>query len=339
MSFNIHNMKIPLALFIFVFMFCVSSIDAFAQESAVGDEEQMAETEKAEEIANEVSEEGGMVKQRTVVSPSVIDENFLAGEIGKYSIKLKNNTDRKYDIYATINNVTSKDGKIKFETVSTREKAVSAANWILIRRGVIELLPNEEVSVPLEIRVPANAVPGKYFVSASFPIGPNRKAAEDGMANKSFSDIRINIDIRDNIIERAKILKFATERNVYLTNNIAFSVELENFGNRKIDPSGYIYVFNRKGAEIEKIEIAKGSYNLGPGQVNEIEKFWTGGTGAGKYKVKIELEYGENGTRDMQDTLYFWILPWKALLVFLSLMLILVFILTFVIFKKTYKRK
>jgi hypothetical protein len=318
-----------------ILMVFVVPIFVLAQSEVASTSDVVAEDlEKNEEVVDP-----DVVAQMISVSPSVIDENFEKSAIGKYSIKLKNHTDKKLGLYANVNNISSSDGRLRFDTVSSKERSVSAANWILIRRGVIELMPYEEVSVPLEIRVAMNAIPGKYYVSISFPAGSNRAGATNSMKNKSYAETRINIDITENIIEKAQIKKFITTKNVYFSNKIDFELNIENSGNRQIDPFGYIYVFNRKGAEVAKIEISKGDHNLGIDQINEIEKTWLGRLASGKHKAKIELEYGKNGTRDLQDTLFFWVLPWKMLLTFTSLMIVLLVILIFIIFRKTYKQK
>jgi len=323
--------SICLACFV---LFCfVDVTSTHAQEEIVDNED----NQKNEEVAGVV--DADILEQMVSVNPSVIDEDFQKSDIGKYSIKLKNHTDRKLDIYAMVNNISQVDGRLKFDTVSSKEKAISAANWILIRRGVIELMPYEEVSVPLEIRVATNAVPDRYYVSLSFPVGPNRAGAQNNMRSKSYAETRINIDVSENIVEKVRIKKFATTKNLYLNKIVDFDLSLENYGNRKIDPFGFIYIFNRNGAEVAKIEIAKGSHILGLDQFNEIKKTWSDNVGLGKYKARIELEYGSMGTRDLQDTLFFWVLPWKILLSFVALTVALLVILTVVIFKKTYYHK
>lgn len=329
-----------------------SSISSSTGELLAGSEKSTKEkdahvTKEVESLAvqdkgtstEQETEKIDVVKEKIEVSPSVIDEKFLKSEIGKYSIKLKNNTDRKLDIYAMVNNISASEGKLEFSTVNSKERAVSAANWILIKRGVIELMPFAEVSVPLEIRVSQNAVPGKYYVAVSFPNGPNRAGAKESMLNNSYAETLINITVGDNAIEKAQIKKFVTSRSLYLNKEINFNFSIENIGNRTVDPHGFIYITNRKGSEVAKIEIPEGENNLGPGKISEIRKNWLDGANLGKYKAKLELEYGKKTARDLQDTIFFWVLPWQSLLIFISLAIVLVVLLTFIIFKKTYRKE
>lgn len=316
-----------------IFIFCSLFVLSLNISKAQTEDDPASSTD---EIAEESLE---IIERQVSVTPSVIDESFLESEIGKYNIKLKNNGTRKLSIYATVNNVNEEKGKISFSTVNSEERKTSAANWVEIKRGVIEILPGEEVSVPLNIKIAANAEPGKYYVSVSFPYGSNRKQAEDSMREKSFAELRLNLEIKENVIEKAQVKKFLSSKSLFLSDKIDFEIGIENFGNKAIDPHGFIYIYNRKGAEIGKIEIKKGEHKLGSEQASEIKKQWLNSFGSGKYKAKLEMEYGEKDKRDIQDTLFFWVLTPKLLFLFTFFSILLVFLSAFFIFKKTHHRE
>lgn len=322
---------------ILLLIFSSALSKVYAQEENEKEIDRMDSATSTEALEDALANK--IVEQMITVSPSIIDVKFQKSDLDKYSIKLKNNSDKKLDIYAMVNNISPTDGKLEFSSVTSKERSSSAANWILIKRGSIVLMPYEEVTVPLEIRVAINALPGKYYVSVSFPYGQNRKNAEESMTIRSYAETRINIDVDEGIIEKAQIKRFVTSKNLYLTKEIDFGISIENIGNRTINPNGFIYIFNRKGEEVTKIEITKEENSIGQNQTIDIRKTWSGQAKSGKYKARVELEYGKESTRDLQDTIYFWVLPWKLLLLFIALMIVLVSILTFVIFKKTYKRE
>ena len=48
----------------------------------------------------------------------------------------------------------------------------------------------------------------------------------------------------------------------------------------------------------------------------------------------MEAEYGINQVRDLQDTIYFWILPWSMLVISIGIVLFLLIILTIIIYRR-----
>lgn len=270
------------------------------------------------------------------VFPSIIDEQIHIKDIGKYDVLIKNNTNHKADIYPVVNNVLIEDGRQEFVTMSGEERGKSLANWISFKRGAISLMPGEEVTVPLKIQAALTVQPGKYYAMISLPEGANRVEAENSIKTIACAQIMISIEIVEDTIEKAKLQEFSTNKGMFFSLPVKFSVKIDNFGNKKIDPHGSIFVYNRRGEEVVSLGIGSGDIGVQPGGSSSLEKAITGNIDAGKYKAKLVLEYGESGTRDLQDTVYFWFLPWGMLLGFLAVFIVLIILSTFFLYKKTY---
>ncbi len=270
------------------------------------------------------------------VSPRIIDEQAMAGDLLKYKIKIKNNTKNKADIYAMVNDVSQNEGEMKFLDPAELDRTTSIARWIKFKRGVIELNSGEEISVPLEINISSDALPGKRFARIAFPIGSNRKVAGENMAKKSYTQLLINIAITENVIEKAQVKNFQTTNNIFLTTPIDFALKLNNFGNKPIIPKGSIFIYNRRGEELVTLDVNKQAERVG---VNEIWKkniAWSDIKGMGKFKAKLELEYGVKDKRDLQDTLFFWYFPWQFLIIFFVSSFLFLVLMIVLIFKRTY---
>lgn len=311
-----------------LFIFLVPGFNVFAQDiiSDVSTSTVATTTITKTELTGEI-----------IVSPSIIDEQFKVKELGKYDVVITNNTSHKTNIYPVVNNISMEDGKQKFATLTGSKRDKSLANWISFKRGAISLMPGEEMTVPLKIQVAVNASPGKYYAAISLPEGSNRSAAESSMKKKNYAQVMISVEITEDVIEKAQIETFAVTRGVFFNFPVDFDIKIDNFGNKKIDPRGSIYVYNRRGEEEVVLDVNSGDVAVQAEDSNTIQKSITEKLSIGKYKAKIALEYGENSTRDLKDTVYFWFLPWKFLLGFLGIFLFLVILSTLFLHRKTYR--
>jgi len=254
-----------------------------------------------------------------VISPHIIDEKAQAGDLLKYNIKIKNESSKKANLYAMVNDMSESEGEMDFINPADLDKSTSVARWIKFKRGVIELMPGEEIVVPLEINISGTAKPGKRFARIALPDGSNRTIANSNMSKKSYAQLNINIAIEENIIEKAQVKNFTSLKNVYLLPPASFRINLNNFGNKTIHPRGSIYIYNRRGEEVGNIDINPDANSIVAGDLWEQIIDWENTKGFGKFKAKLEIEYGEKDKRDLQDTVFFWFFPWKVLLTFFGI--------------------
>lgn len=271
------------------------------------------------------------------ISHHVIDEQVKARDILKYNIEIVNNSEHKVTIYAMVNDVSMTEGRQEFISPTKLDRTTSVARWIKFKRGVIDLWPGEKEVVPLEIDVSYDAVPGKRYAAITFPDGPHRQGAESNMQSKSFPELMINLEVVEEIIERAQTQSFKTSRDIFLSFPVEFSVNIVNNGNRAIIPQGSIYIYNRQGQEVMQLPVNENKEAIDVEHNKDFVIAWSEGKGFGKYKARLEVEYGQEDKRDIQDTIYFWILPLPMLLIFGGGLLIATILLVFIIFRKTYQ--
>jgi hypothetical protein len=266
-----------------------------------------------------------------VISPKIIDETAQARDIFNYEVNIANNTERKVELYAVVNEVNA-DGSIASSTRDL-DRAVSLRKWIKIIHGVIELMPGESTTVDLEINVSQFALPGQRYAAISLINSPDRYAAERKAVGRSFGDIFLSFNIEENIVEKAQIAKFETTKNIYVKPEVAFDINISNFGNRDIFPLGTIYVFDRRGQVVAEIPVDSKNQPVLAGSELEQSINWNEVKGIGKYKAKLEVKYGQNDF-ELMDTIYFWYLPWQILAGFLAVIFLLMIVLIIILFKK-----
>lgn len=280
-------------------------------------------------VAPVVLAQGGIV-----VSPVIIEQKAEARDILEFSLKITNNTYSKVDLYPIVNDISIKEGRQEFLDPSLMDKSTSLARWVKISRGVIELWPGEEKEIPFEIQVNLSAKPGKYYTTITFAQGSNRPEAEERALKLNQPQVMLNIEVEEHIIEKAQILKFQTDKNFFLKFPVKFLLEIENIGNREIKPEGSINIYDRKGQEIASVDINQTQAGIASATKNLFENIWQTKKGFGRYKAVLRAEYGDKEKRDLQDTIYFWVLPWQTLIFLGGGLLVLIIVLFLVISKK-----
>lgn len=277
------------------------------------------------------------------VTPAIIDLKARARDILKESITLTNNTDRKLNVYAFVNNVAVQEGKQEFLDPSRTNQASSLANWILFPRGVIEISPGEKKSVDFKIEVNLRASPGIYHAVISFVDAPTRDDAEAKAVGAP--SVAVNLEIAEDVKEWLQLKRFVPDKTFFSGFPVSFSYELENTGNKSATPSGEIRIYNRRGKEVASLKINEKLAEIGPEKNLNLANLWRGSdapesgrffanasqglTSMGKYKAFLDLQYGSKQRASLQDTVFFWVIPWQYILAIFGALLALIICLIF----------
>lgn len=244
------------------------------------------------------------------LTPIVINEKAKARDIIKKDLLLTNNTSRKMNLYISVQNIDPNAGSQQFLSPGASDLSTSLANWIEITRGVVELGPGDSRRVPYLIHVNLSAKPGIYFAEIRVREGRTRAEAE---AKEDGPRMLVNLEVLDDARERLQLGRFTTDTSVVLGNTIGFSYLLENTGNRLLEPRGSIRIFNRRGEEVGSVPVNADGEEITPQNKKQLAAAWSASGRFGKYKAFLDLEYGENQLASVQDTLYFWVFPWKEI--------------------------
>ncbi len=252
------------------------------------------------------------------VSPLIFDEKAKQRDILKESIGVMNNSvTRSINLYAFVNNINPAEGVEGFQNASDADLGKSLANWIEISRGAIDLMPGEKREIPLLIQVNLRASAGMYHAFISFSEGSTRAEAEKNLG-KGIS-VAVNVEILDDAKEVLELKSFVPA-HTFVTGKIAsFMYDIQNVGNRPLAPRGQVRIFNRSGEEVAALDINQEGDSLGPNISSQLASAWDAGSRFGRYKALLDVEYGDKQRGTLQDTVFFWLIPWKEMLaVFLS---------------------
>ena len=270
------------------------------------------------------------------ISPQIIDAKAKASEKIERMIKIKNNTEHKVSIYPTVNDLLMNEGKQEFISPSDLDKTVSLARWIRIKRAATQLMPGEETEIPFSIEINKSAAPGKRYAVIFFPNASNRPLAEAKIDKENVPQIMVNVEIEDETVEKIQLIGFNTLAKTYFIWPIKFSVELKNIGNVALKPEGQMIIYNRREQYLDSLKFNEIGESIEAGEQKKIYLDWNAKNGIGKFKAKLELEYGEKNKRDLSDTIYFWILPIPFVLFFAGGLFLITVFLVIYLFRRTY---
>lgn len=262
--------------------------------------------------------------QGVEVGPVIIDEISVVRDIIEKTVEVRNNTAAKVSLYPFVNDVSQTGGKQAFNAYAP-DKALALSNWIDFSRKTIELLPGATTSVPLKIQIHPLAKPGKYYANVSLINGTNRVDAESRLDNNTDSIITINIEVKENKVERLEIGNFGVKRFFNFDRQAELAFFANNSGNQILTPSGSVIIYDNRGREVSELKINESNKNISPDSGEPFVLKWSSGNQVGKFKAKLVLRYGKAVERDLQDSVYFWVLPKWFLGLVGSVILILFF--------------
>jgi hypothetical protein len=257
------------------------------------------------------------------ISPAVIDEKAKQRDIMHESITLQNVSDHTLNLFPAVEDVNKSNGDQSFSYADTADaRSDSLANWIELSRGVIQLTPGETKTVPFVIHVNMNAVPGLYHAELNFTDGETRDQTTNRAPDGSAS---VNVEVKADIREGLQLTRFSTDRMVFNGDDVLFNYNIENNGNQDLQPTGDIRIYNRRGEEVATIDVNKEGKSISPEQTAQLASVWSAVNGFGQFKALITVNYGKTQTASVQDTVFFWIVPWKQLLgLFTATMIVMV---------------
>lgn len=255
-------------------------------------------------------------------TPAVIDGKGKPREILHFSVTIVNTTKHLVSIYPWVTDIDRVEGSAggsDLEGSRDRELGGSLARWIEISRGSIDLLPGEQKEVPVTVQINLNAKPGLYHAAIHLSAGSDRPNAEANRAETM--DTTLNIEVLDDINERLQLNTFVPTKNVFGGDSASFDYTIENIGNRGEVPRGKIRIYDKAGREVASIDANDRGSRLEPAAKAQLSSVWAAGGSFGRYKAMLDLEYGARGT--LQDTVFFWVIPWKKVLaMFFSLIVL-----------------
>lgn len=274
------------------------------------------------------------VANEITVRPFLIDKTLVPRESATEMIKIKSSyPNRKSILYATVNEITiGADGEIReFISPVMTDRKTTITSWIEISRGRIEVLPGEEVEIPITVTAHPYAEPGEYHAFIGIVETPKRDTAEAIAMNGNAQGVILKVTIADERVDSMRVSSMQVDRFVTDPDSQMVLVTVQNPGELSSAPEGELVFYNSRGIELAAVPVNEMKQTIAPGEEKTFEVQVPFGNDVGRFKANLNLRYGANQRASLYDTTSFFMLPMWYLIVFGVgvLLLIVVFSLLF----------
>ena len=201
--------------------------------------------------------------------------------------------------------------------------------------GKYSLNPGQTITVPVEIKVPANAAGGGYFGVVRFAPASSSGAENSNVSLAGSVGSLILAKVPGDYKELMTLKSFDVRQkddpsSIFTTNkNLTSTIRFENKGNVHEQPFGKIILRDRSGKIIYQTEVNNTipPSNVLPDSIRKFNVPLKNVGSFGKYKVEGNFGYGSSGQL-LSATTTFYVIP-KAVIIGV---IFLIFLILFLIF-------
>ncbi len=273
--------------------------------------------------------------QALEIAPPVLNLTADPGQSIQANISIRDVSTSPLVVTSEVNDFTAngEDGTPKLLIEEGEVSPYSLKPWIA-PIPQLSLKPRQIESLPVTIRVPADAAPGGYYAVVRFTASAP-ELEDTGVALSASVGtlilLRVNGDAKESIaVEEFSVSKDGTKGSIFDAAPINFVTRLRNDGTVHQQPIGRIAVKDMFGNKIANVNMNLNQNNVLPGSIRRFESpldkavigdRWL----IGRYTADLTVTYGSSQATTTSQ-LSFWIIPYKLIGIIL-LILVLVFFL------------
>lgn len=265
--------------------------------------------------------------QALEIAPPVINLLANPGQSVSSKISLRDVSSVKLLVSGEIDDFTAagEDGTPKLLLDPNEQSPYSMKTWFK-PLGQVLLKPQEIQNLPFTIAVPKDASPGGYFSVVRFTASaPDLNGT--GVALSASLGALVFVRVSGDAHEKLSIAKdgFTTTlpkdtrtKKLFEGTPVNFSVRIKNEGNVQEQPTGQILIKDMFGKNVASIPINQPPRNILPGTIRRfdglLDKSIIGNKMLfGFYKAKLTVTDAKKQT--YTQSLVFWVIPWKLILI------------------------
>jgi len=266
------------------------------------------------------------------LTPPIFQLNLAPGDVIRSYLKIVNGNTYDVTLHSSVENFQPKgeSGAPIFDQASaTNPNPRTLASWITLGEKSTFAHAGNTVTIPFTVHIPKDAEPGGHYAGILVGTSPMEKIPGSGIGVGSFLSSLILVRVAGDVNETGAIRDFFADPWFVEAHNASFTLRFENKGNVHLIPQGEIVIYNMWGKERGKIAINDTNTfgNVLPGSTRKFTFDWEGEAhpfDIGRYKAVTTLAYGADGRHTVFRTAYFWVVPWKEMLMVLAGLALLV---------------
>lgn len=274
------------------------------------------------------------------ISPPILEIEVNPGETYSDFLKVENLNDADgVTLYPSVMSFRARgeEGGKEFVEPEEGDESYSLARWVNLSTEEIVLEPLEKVVVPFTISIPENVEPGGKYAAILLSNQPDVPVTGTQVSLGGKSGAIVLARIGGEVDEKGSIVEFTSDDNFYNYTPVKFTTLFRNTGNVHIKPTGKIEIKNTWGTVIDEIPVNESLGNVLPQSVRRFENQWhTDRFTLGKYNATLLLNFGEDDSYYVTETLSFWVVPVKEVAIVVTVLVVLILVL--VVLVKRYNK-
>ena len=255
--------------------------------------------------------------------PPRLEITVSPGQVITKEIKIRNESNQERFINTTIKDfvvVNDLGTPIQIEAKEADKNRWAAGNWLQVSETNLKLKPGETKSLILTVIAPDNATHGGHYAMVLHT--PSNEAVLSSTGSTILTNVGslVYITIPGKIKQDARIVDFSAPK-FQEYGPIDFKTIINNLSDIHISPIGQITVknwLNRTASEIPLDPINIFPYTSRTYQ-NQLNRKWL----LGRYQANFTAGYGNAGGV-LTATLFFWVIPWRLILLSLLALVIII---------------
>lgn len=272
------------------------------------------------------------------ISPPLIELKANRGQTVNATIKFTNLSGGELVIKTQFNDFGAKDetGEPNIIFDDAQSTTYSLKNWIASPQP-FKIAAKETKTLNFPITVPNDAEPGGHYAVIRFT-GSAPELEQSGVSLTGSIGSLVLLQVAGDIKEQAELSEFSpatvsykqngdpqyTNTSFFETGPLGFVQRIKNSGNVHIKPTGTIELFNVFGAKVSTIRVngdptdpKNPPKSVLPQSVRRFgESTNDAGWLFGYYTAKLNLSYGQ-GQQQLSQTIGFWVIPYKLIILVL----------------------
>ena len=201
---------------------------------------------------------------------------------------------------------------------NTLNSKYSGAAWIGVTPQKFTVLPGQKQDLNYYIQVPKDAKPGGHYAATIYTAASDGIKGTGTAVNAQIGTL-FYITVKGPVTEKAEITKFFTN-SFQEYGPVKILTQIKNFSDVHIKPTGTISVtglFYNKTQNLPE-------HNIFPETARDSESIVGETFMIGRYKAVLLATYGLNNNLPLTATLYFWVFPWRLVLIIVLVIIALI---------------
>jgi hypothetical protein len=261
------------------------------------------------------------------ISPPVIELAGTPGQTATTSIRLRNVTKGDLVVNGQADDFGAKGENGEPQILLDEKEASRYSLKFWVQAVPSFRLKSQEVrTAQISFMVPQNAEPGGHYGVIRFTGVPPELEGTGVSLSASLGSL-VLMRVGGNIKEDLSVAEFFAGKNgkkggLFESGPVTLTERIKNNGSVHVKPVGNVEVFDSFGKKVASVPVSNPARNVLPDSIRRFDQSLTNKGMLGRYTAKFSVSYGSGKTLSSQ-TLAFWVIPWKLILLVLLVLVVI----------------